>query len=387
MKISACYIVKNEEKNLPASIESLQSAVDEIIVVDTGSTDGTVEIAKKYGAQVFHFDWCDDFSAPRNFALEKAAGDWIIFPDADESFRYPEMVREAVEEFAADDDTEAVMVHIYNQTGTDENDDAAAPIWICRIFRNREDLRYRGRIHENISKNGKLPKFAYADERLSIFHTGYRREISEEKAKRNLALLEREVRENGEQPGLWLYFVPCYFDLKQYDEALRYARLALDSQAQAITGRTEMYHMAIESLRQMNGSLEEMLQLADAAVSEFPDIPEFHGERGMILCGMGRLSEAEEALLKSIYYFENPVEDIHVDRYFTKKTAAIVYSRLGELFMMENNMEEAAAYFDKALSCDDKNQSILEARNRFLHQAVEKLMKESEADAHGGAEK
>lgn len=387
MKTSACYIVKNEEKNLPASIESLQSAVDEIIVVDTGSTDGTVEIAKKYGAQVFHFDWGDDFSAPRNFALEKAAGDWIIFPDADESFRYPEMVREAVEEFAADDDTEAVMVHIYNQTGTDENDDAAAPIWICRIFRNREDLRYRGRIHENISKNGKLPKLAYGDERLSIFHTGYRREISEEKAKRNLALLEREVRENGEQPGLWLYFVPCYFDLKQYDEALRYARLALDSQAQAITGRTEMYHMAIESLRQMNGSLEEMLQLADAAVSEFPDIPEFHGERGMILCGMGRLFEAKEALLKSIYYFENPVENVYVDRYFTKKTAAIVYSRLGELFMTENNMEEAAAYFDKALSCDDKNQSILEARNRFLHQAVEQLMKESETDAHGGAEK
>lgn len=387
MKISACYIVKNEEKNLLSSLESLHKAVDEIIVVDTGSTDRTVEIAKKYGAQVFHFDWCDDFSAPRNFALEKAAGDWIIFPDADESFRYPEMVREAVEEFAADDDTEAVMVHIYNQTGTDENDDAAAPIWICRIFRNRADLRYRGRIHENISKNGKLPKFAYGDERLSIFHTGYRREISEEKAKRNLALLEREVRENGEQPGLWLYFVPCYFDLKQYDEALRYARLALDSQAQAITGRTEMYHMAIESLRQMNGPLDEMLRLAEEAVSEFPDIPEFYGEHGMILCGMGRLSEAKEALLKSIYYFENPVEDIHVDRYFTKKTAAIVYSRLGELFMMENNMEEAAAYFDKALSCDDKNQSILEARNRFLHQAVEQLMKESGTDAHGGAGK
>jgi glycosyltransferase involved in cell wall biosynthesis len=121
MKISACYIVKNEEKNLPSSIESLLYAVDEIIVVDTGSTDGTVGIAKKYDARVFHFDWCDDFSAPRNFALEKASGNWIIFPDADESFRYPEMVREAVEEFAADDDTEAVMVHIYNQTGTDEN--------------------------------------------------------------------------------------------------------------------------------------------------------------------------------------------------------------------------------------------------------------------------
>ena len=386
MKISACYIVKNEEKNLPASIESLQSAVDEIIVVDTGSTDGTVEIAKKYGAQVFHFDWCDDFSAPRKFALEKATGDWIIFIDADEIFREPGKVREAMEDMDSISSVDAVLIHSYNQV-LDEAAAETAPTWACRIFRNREDLRYRGRIHENISKNGKLPKFAYGDERLSIFHTGYRREISEEKAKRNLALLEREIRENGEQPGLWLYFVPCCFDLKQYDEALRYARLALDSQAQAITGRTEMYHMAIESLRQMNGSLEEMLQFADAAVSEFPDIPEFYGERGMILCGMGRLSEAREALLKSIYYFENPVEDIHVDRYFTKKTAAIVYSRLGELFMMENNMEEAAAYFDKALSCDDKNQSILEARNRFLHQAVEQLMKESETDAHGGAEK
>ena len=100
LKISACYIVKNEEKKLPRSIESLKSAVNELIVVDTGSTDNTIEIAKSYGAKVIESTWQDDFSAPRNIAIENATGDWIIFLDADEFFAYPDKVRAAIEKLS-----------------------------------------------------------------------------------------------------------------------------------------------------------------------------------------------------------------------------------------------------------------------------------------------
>ena len=89
MKISACYITKNEERNIVRSLQSLLDSVDEIIVVDTGSTDRTKEAAAGLGARVLDFAWEDDFSAPRNLAIQEAQGDWIIFLDADEWFVEP----------------------------------------------------------------------------------------------------------------------------------------------------------------------------------------------------------------------------------------------------------------------------------------------------------
>ena len=86
MKISAVYIAKNEEKNIARSLDSLKDSVDEFILVDTGSTDNTVNIFDKYGGKVFFLPWNNDFSIPRNMALSKATGDWIILLDADEYF-------------------------------------------------------------------------------------------------------------------------------------------------------------------------------------------------------------------------------------------------------------------------------------------------------------
>jgi glycosyltransferase involved in cell wall biosynthesis len=85
MKISACLIVKDEERHLDRCLSSLQGIVDEIVVVDTGSTDGTLEIAQSHGAVIGSFDWCDDFSAARNASLDLATGDWVLWIDADEA--------------------------------------------------------------------------------------------------------------------------------------------------------------------------------------------------------------------------------------------------------------------------------------------------------------
>ena len=82
--ISLCAIVKNEEEMLPKCLESVQGFVDEILIIDTGSTDKTVEIAKSYGARVEHFEWINDFSAARNFALKQCKTDYALVLDADE---------------------------------------------------------------------------------------------------------------------------------------------------------------------------------------------------------------------------------------------------------------------------------------------------------------
>ena len=83
LKISACVITKNEEKNIEKWLECMSELADEIILIDTGSEDHTVDIAEKYNAKIYHIKWENDFSKAKNYAIEKASGDWIIFLDAD----------------------------------------------------------------------------------------------------------------------------------------------------------------------------------------------------------------------------------------------------------------------------------------------------------------
>ena len=83
-RLSVCMIVRDEERNLPRCLKSVKSIADEIIVVDTGSQDNTVLVAKELGADVYYFEWCDDFAAARNESLKHATGDWIFQIDADE---------------------------------------------------------------------------------------------------------------------------------------------------------------------------------------------------------------------------------------------------------------------------------------------------------------
>lgn len=84
MKLSLSMIVKNEERFLPGCLESVKGLVDEIVIVDTGSTDGTKKIAESCRAKIIDFKWCDDFSAARNESLRHVTGDWVLYLDADE---------------------------------------------------------------------------------------------------------------------------------------------------------------------------------------------------------------------------------------------------------------------------------------------------------------
>ena len=101
LRLSQCMIVKNEEENIERALSWGKGIMWEQIVVDTGSTDQTVDIAKRMGAKIYHFDWIDDFAAAKNFAIEQASGDWIVFLDADEymlqedMYKLPDMIKKA----------------------------------------------------------------------------------------------------------------------------------------------------------------------------------------------------------------------------------------------------------------------------------------------------
>ncbi|HEX6972399.1 MAG TPA: glycosyltransferase family 2 protein, partial [Limnochordia bacterium] len=199
--LSVCMIVKDEEEHLDACLKSVAGVADEIVVVDTGSTDRTVEIAKAHGARVIEFEWCDDFAAARNAGLEVAKGEWILMIDADETVfeEDRELLRRTVTTRQA---VEAFWLNIHNVLDDGEEVIHAYP----RLFRNRPHYRFRGAVHEQIAtaiteKGGKI-----APSPVRLRHTGYltRVVISRNKVRRNVTLLERLVAQGQDDDLLQL---------------------------------------------------------------------------------------------------------------------------------------------------------------------------------------
>lgn len=143
MKLSLCAIVKNEEAALPSCLDSVKDVVDEMVVLDTGSTDRTAEIAREFGAQVYDFQWCDDYSAARNECLKYATGDWILVLDADEML-VPEVVPQIKEAIQNED---YLLINLMRQ----EVGAAQSPYsLVSRLFRNHPYIYFSHPYHSMV---------------------------------------------------------------------------------------------------------------------------------------------------------------------------------------------------------------------------------------------
>src|SRR3954467_3292702 len=148
LTLSLAMIVRDEEEMLPRSLAAAKDAVDEIIVVDTGSTDRTVEIAKSFGAKVIEREWTGSFADARNASFDAATGDWIMFLDADEVLVADDAER--LREVLGRTWREAFYLVETNFTG-ELGDGTAVTHNALRVFRNRPEYRFEGRIHEQIA--------------------------------------------------------------------------------------------------------------------------------------------------------------------------------------------------------------------------------------------
>ena len=203
--VSLCMIVKNEERFLAECLASVRGAVDEIIVVDTGSTDRTVEIAESFGATVVHREWRRDFAWARNEALQLATRRWTFVLDADE-----ELAPESVSLLRALRETPAHQTAVYVQIQNVIDDESGAGSTMThilpRIFPTTPRMRYRGVIHESILLDGDYPPALVSP--ITILHKGYTQEIlsAREKTERNRPLLARAIEENPDDAFAWFNF-------------------------------------------------------------------------------------------------------------------------------------------------------------------------------------
>jgi GT2 family glycosyltransferase/glycosyltransferase involved in cell wall biosynthesis/tetratricopeptide (TPR) repeat protein len=197
LRLSLCMIVKDEEEMLPGCLASAQDAVDEIVVVDTGSSDRTVEIAESFGAKVVHFPWNGSFADARNVSIDHATGDWIMYLDADEHLT-PEsgpILRAQLGKTWR----EAFYFVETNFTGGEGSGEAVQHLAL-RLWRNRPEYRFEGRIHEQ--KTASMPNYLperFERTEVTILHYGYlkSRIAAREKSARNIELLEAEAAERG----------------------------------------------------------------------------------------------------------------------------------------------------------------------------------------------
>lgn len=201
--ISACMIVKNEEELLPECLESIRDWVDEIVIVDTGSTDKTIEIAKSYGAKIYHQKWESNFSKHRNYSIDEATSDWIFIIDADERF-YNEDV-EIIKKQINKSDYSIIAINVYNVSGKFE--EKVTSLASVRFFKNELNLHYKGRVHNQLEIDPSIPIIRT---KARLKHLGYG--LSEDKmaakAKRTIELLEKQIKDRPD-------FAFAYFNYAQ----------------------------------------------------------------------------------------------------------------------------------------------------------------------------
>ncbi|MGR3175665.1 MAG: tetratricopeptide repeat-containing glycosyltransferase family 2 protein, partial [Candidatus Scalindua sp.] len=218
--LSLCMIVKNEEKFLPTCLESVKDYVDEIIIVDTGSTDKTVEIAGKYGAKVYHHPWENSFSKARNYSIKYATCDWIMWLDADEEVDKDDAHK--LKEVIKDNDVNVICLPRFSRF---DGGKSLAVANVANIFRNNIGIHFEGIVHNALKFSGPVKSV-----NIKAYHYGFNQdeEQMERKFIRTSNLLKEQIKNDPEDPKPHHYLVSSYLERKKYDESIKAALKAIE---------------------------------------------------------------------------------------------------------------------------------------------------------------
>lgn len=355
MKISACLITKNEEKYIKRCISSFSEVVDEIIVVDTGSEDKTIEIAQNLGAIVYNFKWNNSFSEARNFAIDKVHGQWIIFLDADEYF-YGNSAKLLPHVLEQSKDKDGILFKF-----KDFDEDSGRQIQdsnLIRVFKKSPHIRYQGNIHETIFNNLRKMKLVTTyDTGIEIHHSGYSLKKVKFKAKRNLDLLLNEIDNHNQDKMLLYYLSDCYHILGEYEKAIDYAENFIESKTIPLGYRTKSYHNIIKSMEKLKMPIEKRMERIEDAINKFPEHPDFYKYLGLLLLEQKKYTLALQNLLKTIELNET-YNDIEMNT--IPSNLDELYMIIGKIYEAKNELVSALEYYIKALSINKFNKTVFD---------------------------
>ncbi|MDA8219784.1 MAG: glycosyltransferase, partial [Dehalococcoidales bacterium] len=338
--ISVCMIVKNEAENLRPCLESLADLASEVIVVDTGSTDGTAEIARELGAKVYSFPWCDDFAAARNESIRRATGEWVFWMDADD--RPSQETIAQIKLVTASGKAGGYVCLVSSKTLTG-GDDVTEHI---RLFRNGFGVRFSGAIHESVFDGLVHAGLSLARTDITISHVGYSTaEALHRKGKRNLAIIERQLELKPDSVDLIFYRGQARGaagDLAGAEADMRDFLSRTRPQPLQEWKRSWAYVTTLRILDHRS-DLDAMEPLLSPALAEFPDDPHFLLLSARLRLSRGHPEEALPQLQRAQANLRTPVRGFRPPDAWVELSLAECYRALGQNADAVNWAERAIA--------------------------------------------
>jgi tetratricopeptide (TPR) repeat protein len=349
LRLSLCMIVRDEEQMLPRCLEAVAGAIDELVILDTGSTDATVEIARSFGARVIEHRWTGSFAQARNASFDAAGGDWLMYLDADEVLAREDTA--LLRSLTGRTWREAFYFSETSYTG-DPDDGGAVAHNALRLFRNRPEYRFEGRVHEQIAH--RLP--GYLPERIEatgvrVEHYGYLGVVRDgrEKSRRNIELLRMQQAEGPPSPFLH-YNLGCERAAVGEREAaladFERSRELLEAAPDRDSHRFEpaLLNRLVKALRACDRPRDAFTCAADG-LERFPDFTDLVLEQARAASALGSDEQAIELCERCIEMGDAPAR-------YTASVGAGSYLpmiQLAELRRARGELEQAIEQLERCL--------------------------------------
>ncbi len=343
-RVSLCLIVRNEESNLPACLGSAADLVDEVVVVDTGSTDATREIATRFGARVAEFPWVDSFAAARNESLRHATGDWIFWLDADD--RLDEANRTQLRQLFANLPNANVAYVMKCLCLPDPQTSTATVVDHVRLFRNHPAIRWQYRVHEQILPAIRRQGGEVRWTDVVIQHTGYQDPaLRRRKLERDLRLLQLEDAEHPDDPFTLFNLAQVYQELGQVAEAVPRLRRSLERSEPGDSIVRKLYALLAQAHRQLHQPREAVAACRAGRVY-YPDDIELLFQEGLGRRELRDFAGAEQCLWQLLQ--AQPGEhfasvDTGLRGYKARHNLAVLYHEQGRTTEAEAQWQAALA--------------------------------------------
>ncbi len=334
LPLSVCIIAKNEEKHIGECLKRLSSYGFEIVLTDTGSTDRTLAVAEKYTDRIYHFDWCDDFSAARNFCMEKASHDWILSLDCDE---YIEKLDQAALGRCMEAHPDCAGRILIRSRFLRDGLTSYEQTRVSRLA-DRRYFHFTGAVHEQLERRDGAAKTIY-DAPVTILHVGYDETESDmrEKSRRNIALLEAQLEKEGPDPYLYFQLGQSYRRLGDAEKAFSSfdagLSMEVDPTPDYVKTMVESYGYTLLDLKRTQDALG-LAALYDA----FAVRADFVFLMGLVYMNNGLFDDAIAEFEKAATMEEFSVDGVN---------SYMAYYNVGVIYECTGHIGEARTYYQK----------------------------------------
>jgi glycosyltransferase involved in cell wall biosynthesis len=336
-------IARDNERTIGAALESIRPWVDEMVVVDTGSTDRTAEIAAELGARVFHFPWCDDFSAARNESIRHALGHWVFCMDTDDTIdpengrKFQELVRHIARDPPAG--VMGFLMKVRCPSAGRNGDQGAIEVDQVKLFRNLPEIRFEGRIHEQVLMPIRRAGGTVAWTDIFVVHSGSDQspEGRAKKIERDLRILDLEYKERPDHPFTLFNLGMTYAEAGEHEKAIGFLWQSVGRAGEEDSHLRKVYALLMSSYRQLHREVTAW-ETCFKGLKQFADDLELRFQQAAMHYAFGRRPEAARAY-EELRALEISRHLSSVDRglqgYRSGHNLAVIYMELGELAKAE----------------------------------------------------